>query len=218
MIGAFNGCKKDSNKKSDCRVAEVSIAGGQNIEVSYGSDGKVNSFSTGNGTLVSFTYKGDTVQILHTDSGQFGSRVTVVNNVSGLATYVRTDYDQAGTQWGTTKYEYNGDQLATSKDSSYAGTSSTTTYAWFNGNMVVSASGTQTTSSDYYTDKPYQPGDYLYFAQLLQGYQILRNKNLVKSTTGGSFNYSFDGDGHISAMEIVEPNSAAVINYTYQCN
>lgn len=217
--GTFIACKKNNNKKKNCELVEANIPGSGDILFSYNSDGKVSKAGIGVGSVNTFSYKGDSVIVLNTDSGVFQSKNTYAINSAGLATYQRTEYDQTGTNWTIVNYEYNSDELSKSTTTSSSGVAPTvSTYTWFDHNMVAQTSGTTTTVYEYYTDKPEQSGDYLAFTQLIQGATIVRNKNLLKSITGSTFNYAFNSDGNISALEITGTGSAAVFNYTYQCN
>jgi len=217
--GAFIACKKNNDNKKICNIIDAAIVGGGDIHISYNSDGRISQAAVGIGSVYKFSYNGDSVIVLNTDSGAFQSKITYANNSSRLATYQRTEYDQAGTNWSVVKYEYNGDELSKSTTTtSSGGLPIVNTYAWFDQNMVAQASGSNTTVYEYYTDKPEQSGDYFYFTQLIQGGTIVRNKNLIKSASGSTFNYAFNSDGNISSLEIVGTGSASVLNYTYQCN
>jgi hypothetical protein len=212
-------CKKTSSTKKNCKIVDASIVGSGDIHITYNAQGRIAQVSVGVGSMYTFTYLGDTVLMLNTDSGIFQSRTVYTNNAAGLMTYQRTIYDQAGTNWSIVSYEYNGEELSKSTTTTSSGAPPVVnTYGWFNHNMVAQASGTSTTIYDYYTDKPEQSGDYFAFFQILQGGLTIRNQNLVKSTTGIQFNYSFDADGKISSLELEGNASAAILNYSYQCN
>ena len=216
--GIFTACKKSNDQKKACKILDASINGGSDIFISYNNDGRISQASVGIRSIYTFSYKGDTVIVLNTDSGVFQSRTIYANNSAGLATWQRTEYDKEGTNWNVVKYEYNGEELskATSTNSS-GGSPTVNTYTWFDHNMVSQVSGSNTILYDYYTDKPIQSGDYFSFTQLIQGAEMIRNKNLIKSVTGSTLNYAFDSDGNISSLEIVGANSVSVLNYNYQC-
>ncbi|MDP4218527.1 MAG: hypothetical protein Q8927_20195 [Bacteroidota bacterium] len=220
MSVAFSACKKGADKRSDCKISDAAIGGGGgNIHITYNSDGSISRAAVGVGSVYSFSYHGDTVIVLNTDSGAFQSSTLYVNNAAGLATYARTEYDPAGTNWSEVKYEYNGVELSKATTTTSAGAGpDVNTFTWFNGNLAAQVSSSVSTIYDYYTDKPSQFGDYFSFFQAISGPVTVRNKNLVKSATGTAFNYSFGPDGKIVSLEIAGSNFVAVIDYTYQCN
>jgi hypothetical protein len=220
-VGVIAGCKKNNGNngaKAKCRINEASVAGGQDILITYDADGRVGLVDEGNGTIEKYIYKGDTLIIDETDSGRFSLRQVLAGNTAGLATYLRTEYDSPATIWTTTTYEYTGEELTRSTFIDFVGARSVTNFTWFDGNMVSASSPGNTTTYAYFTDKPYQDGDYFWFGQIFTGLPTIRNKNLVKSFSGNSFDYSFTADGKISAIEIGSAGSIGVVNYSYQCN
>jgi hypothetical protein len=84
--------------------------------------------------------------------------------------------------------------------------------------MVAAISGTTSTTLDYYTDRSRQKGDYLYLAQYLQGFEVYRNKNMVKSISTTRFSYDFDADGKVTSVTISSGGSTSFLDYQYQCN
>jgi hypothetical protein len=52
----------------------------------------------------------------------------------------------------------------------------------------------------------------------LQGYEIYRNKNLLKTIAGTSLNYEFGTDGKISSLSATTGANETFINYEYQCD
>ncbi|MGE5108652.1 MAG: hypothetical protein ACM3H8_13995, partial [Sphingobacteriales bacterium] len=62
-------------------------------------------------------------------------------------------------------------------------------------------------------------GDYLDFFQLIEGYEFLRTKNLLKTFGNSTLTYDFGTDGNIAALAISSPGGApSAINYQYKCN
>jgi uncharacterized protein with porin-like fold DUF4595 len=219
----FAGCKKNNETRSDCKIVAVTSTNGSPNYLSYSTDGKLASDSSGN-SVTTFVYSDNTVTGTTNTSGAFSSKAIITLNANGLASNVRTEYNTAGTNWGNALYEYNGTEIVkVTNTSSSGGTPSITTITWSNGNPTSISSGSAVSILDYYTDKPYQQGDYLYLAQLLEGYTIYRSKNLLKSIVTGStlttFTYSFDTDGNISMMTVSSGNTATtVLIYQYQCH
>lgn len=224
MILAFASCKKDKDekKKPNCRIITITPStSGNSFNISYNSEGKISSISTGN-DVTTFAYSGNTIIGTTTTSGTFSSKKIITLNSNGLATNVKTEFNAAGTNWSNDLYEYSGTELikATSTSSS-GGTPSVSTLTWSNGNLTSITSGSSVSTIDYYTDKPAQEGDYLDIAQLVGGFQIYKTKNAIKSLFSGSsitsFDYNFDGDGKITALTA---SGGSNITYTYQhqCN
>jgi hypothetical protein len=219
---SFSGCKKndDTVKKPVCRFLTETIVGtGPSLRFSYNNDGKVSRIVVNNGTVHAFTYEGNITTIITVDSGAFRSRAIVTNNDAGLATNVRTEQDAAGTVWSNTKLEYNGEELAKSTNTSSTGSTPTiTTYSWSNGNLVSETSGSGTINYEYYTDKLWQMGDYWSFVESIEGFEIVRNKNLLKSLpTNTLLTYDFGLDGNITSLKINSGSSVNFIDYEYEC-
>jgi hypothetical protein len=66
-------------------------------------------------------------------------------------------------------------------------------------------------------DKPTQTGDYLSIVQLLNGYETLRTKNLLKTYSQVNFVYNFRPDGNISSV-VTDTNNQIFFEYDYECN
>ena len=223
MMILFAGCKKDKDdkKKPDCRIITITPTTGNSINVSYNSDGKVSTVSTGN-DITTFAYSGNTIIGTTNTSGAFSSKKIITLGSNGLATNVKTETNTSGTNWNNDAYEYSGTELikATST-SSGGGTPSVSTLIWSNGNIVSATSGSNVSTLDFFTDKPAQTGDYLQLAQLITGFQIYKTKNAIKSLLSGStitsFDYNFDTDGKITSLTATGGSN---ITYTYQhqCN
>ena len=70
---------------------------------------------------------------------------------------------------------------------------------------------------NYYMDKPKQTGDYLSVVQLFDGYEIIRNKNLLKTYSQVNLVYNFNPDGNISSVGAA-PDNQFFFEYEYDCN
>ena len=218
-IGTFNSCKKNNDKKPDCKISALSspTSTARNT-LSYDANGKLSRLISG-GSFTSYSYSGSTTIVTTLDSGKFSSRTTISSNDAGLAINVRTESDETGTTWNNGFYEYNGEELIKSTStSSVGGPPVITTYTWNNHNMVSSTTDTTTTVYGYYTDKPRQIGDYFLLVQMIQGYEIVRNKNLLKSVATSTLAYDFGADGKITTLSVISGNSTTFLDYEYQCN
>lgn len=222
IIFGFVGCKKDKNdaKKPDCRIISItSTPSGEVTKINYNSEGKISSISNALDTTT-YTYNGSIATGI-TSSGTFKSKRTITTNSSGLATNVRIEQNVSGTLWSNAFYEYNGTELirVTSTSSSNP-TPIISTITWTNGNLISINSGTSGSTLEYFTDKPAQAGDYLHLFQLLNGFEVYKPRNAIKSISAGAtvntFNYNFDGDGKITSMTITG-NPTGTFFYEYQC-
>lgn len=223
MTSGFSACKKEdvnpsSDIKSGCKIVTAVVQASQpdTIRYTYNADGKVSSI-IGDTTTTIFTYSGNTtiVRRFGTKAGLLG-KTTITSNAAGLATNVKREFDPAGSVWTNVVYEYSGEELAiaTTTDSN-GGNAIITYYTWVNHNVVKETTGATSSSYDYYTDKPSQNGDYFSFINLVQGYEFIRVKNLLKTGSGFGFTYSFENDGKISSFTV---NGVVTLKYEYDCN
>lgn len=168
---------------------------------------------------INYTPEGCTVT--NAAAGIFAGITVVTNNKDGLALNVHSTTDPQGILWTNTSYQYNGQELAKSSFTNFAMSDPVvTTYRWSAGNLISSTTQSITQTYEYYTDKLRQQGDYLYFQQFPQGYELFRNKNLVRSGQGLNFIYEFGSDGKITAVKAT-PTSGGndiVFKYDYNCN
>lgn len=223
ITSVLASCKKDSTSKPICRIITVtsSVAGTPPYNLSYNSDGTLSTRSIGTFSTT-FAYGANTVIETSTDGGVFRSKRIITLNANGLASNVRTEINLAGTSWINTLFEYSGTELIKSTDTYSAGDPDISTYTWSGGNLVSITSGSSITTISYYTDKPAQTGDYLYLLQHIYRYETYRVKNAIKSRVDGSsivnFSYSFDADGKIASISVIETSTTTILNYQYQCN
>lgn len=220
---ALPGCKKSNDKKPTCRIIAASVPSlGFIFNFSYdNSNGKLTRISAGR-NFTTFDYPTDNTVIATTlDSGRFQSKRIINVNAVGLATNVRTENNAAGTAFTNVAFEYIGEELMKS-----TGTSSSnpnpiiTTFTWVNGNLItITSGGTIIERRDYFTDKPRQIGDFFSFNEFIQGFETVRTKNLVKSTSGTNFTYEFGGPaGNISSVQVISPGgNREFIDYQYEC-
>jgi hypothetical protein len=147
----------------------------------------------------------------------------ITNNAAGLATNVKTEFNGSGSNWDNQAFEYSGNELIKGTFTNSSGTTpSINLVTWDDGNMKDVSSGGTISTIDYYFDKPSQDGDYLVLSQLVQGYQIYRSKNLIKSILTGniinSFTYTFDADGKITSVTSTAGATPTTLNFQYQCD
>jgi hypothetical protein len=222
IIGASASCKKDKDDKlPDCKIISISPSTGDAFTINYNSDGKISTLTTGN-RVTTYAYSGNTIVATTNVAGVFDSKKVITTNSDGLAVNIRTEDDQTGTVWTNQAQQFNGTEISKSTStSSTGGTPSVTTFGWSNGNMITATfGGGSPTTLEYYTDKPAQTGDYLHLAQLVQGYEVYRSKNLIKSIFDGtnitSFDYTFGSNGVISSLTATSSTSST-FTYQHQC-
>lgn len=144
-------------------------------------------------------------------------------NGTGLAANVRSEHSDDGTDWGNEAYDYDGNQASKlNYTSSDAGSAEISTFQWSGGNLVSIDDNGNVTNVVYYTDKSTQPGDYLSLSQLIQGYEVFRNKNMIKSITDGTYitciTYTFDTDGKVTSLKEGDGTDVTAYGLSYQCN
>lgn len=226
ITGTFAGCKKNNDKKQTCRVITATFSPtGVVYRLSYNSNGKLSSVIDGT-NVTTYVYTGNTIIVTSLESGRFSRKNIITLSAAGMASNVRTEIDLTGNNWHNKAYEYNGIELIKSTLTfSNGATSSITTYAWSNGNMASIISGTVTHTLDYYVDKPNQGGDAFNQSpflvhQFIQGYEIYRTKNLLKSIAGETFIYDFRPDGNIASVSVISAtggDASRIVDYEYQC-
>lgn len=220
VAGIASGCKKDSTPKPTCRIITASGASGQ-ANFTYNSEGKLISVSEGSMTT-SLAYSGNTIITHSKNAGVFYEKKIITLNSNGLASNARIESDMAGTNWQNYFYEYNGSEvIKQTLTNSMGSTPEVTTLTWSGGNVIAISAAGYTQALEYYTDKSARAGDYLQLSQLSGGYQILRNKNIVKSVLQGAsilnFDYTYDADGKITSV-IISGSASDTYTYQYQCN
>jgi hypothetical protein len=227
ITAVLASCKKDSTPAPICRIITVSPVssdvGAPTYNFSYNSEGKLSSRSnSSSGSVTTYSYSGNTVIATSTNGGVFQSKKIITLNANGLASNVKAEYNETGTSWDNTLYEYSGTELIKSTQTSSAGDpADVTTYVWSGGNLTDKI-GSYTVTFSYYTDKPAQTGDDFSLVQLENGYEVYRLKNAVKSYLVGStivsYSYSFDTDGKIASIAITTGTTTSTDDYQYQCN
>ena len=228
-------CKKDNGKEdskpSTCRIIAATIADGSattTVNISYNNDKKISSLSMSGALVINkvFNYSGNTIIINSTTTGgAFSGRDSVTLDNMGRPVNIRHFYNQSGTSWHNTVYEYSGDNM-TKFSEAYQGNTFPATYTVnsVDGNVVYFGNSGSSTSLEYYTDKSNQPGDYLEFTTLMDfGVSIYPRKNLIKKLDSGSGNftdlsYEFDSDGKITKVIANYGSGVNTTTYQYQCD
>jgi hypothetical protein len=218
------GCKKDTDKKESCRITRLTRNGTVVYEIKYGDNGKISSLEPIPGKEKhTYAYEGNKVIITATYNGNFDYRYVITTNKNGFATNVRMEFNEAGSIWNNKAITYEGTRVVSELETeSGSDNSATNNYTWEGGNPAVFMIDNNVFNYEYYTDKNYQPGDWLYIQQLLWGYKKFEYKNLVKSTTGNSnttfYTYNFDDAGRITEAKSTSPNATTIFKIEYACD
>ena len=217
----FSSCSKD-DPKPVCKIITVTPTTGDAVNISYNDEGKINTVISGNSTTT-FAYSGNTVIATKLTAGLFSSRMIATYNANGLATNVKTETNESGTDWNNLAFDYSGVELIKQTFTNSAGsTPSITTIGWSGGNPTTITSGSSITTVEYYDNISGQSGDYWDISQLIQGYSIIRAKKAIKSVLSGStistINYVIDSDGKITGLTTTSGSSSSGFNYQHQCN
>jgi len=95
----YNACRKNNDKKETCRISTIGVRTSTTQNTfSYDASGRITRLVAG-GNLTAYSYSGNTTTITMLDSGKFVSKTTVITNDAGLAINVRTETNEAGTEW-----------------------------------------------------------------------------------------------------------------------
>ena len=220
-ITFLSACSKD-DPKPNCKIITITPTSGTAYNISYNTEGKVSTITSGTSTTT-YAYSGNTAIGTKTNSGAFASRVIATYNANGLATNVRTENNESGTNWDNMAFEYSGTELVKQTfTSSAGGVPSVTTVVWTGGNPTTITSGSTISTVDYHSNIAAQTGDYWDISQLIQGYRIIHAKNAIKSLLSGStintFDYTIDGEGKITGVTVTGGGTSSGFTYQYQCN
>jgi YD repeat-containing protein len=218
----FTACKKNATDvKKNCRIITVSAPSGIVYNFTYNNDGRLSTTTYGNYS-VNYIYSGNSTLATTNYNGIFNKKETITLNSKGLGANVKMEPGPSGEIWANLLYEYNGEQLIKRTfTSSAAGTPEILVYTWTNGNVSsIFINGKLFVEYEYDTDKTTQTGEINNLFQFIEGYEIIRNKNLTKlskysSGAKNNFTYSFDSGG-----KIITAISDGGLNFTYQyqCN
>ena len=219
VTAVFSGCKKNHDKKPQCEITSViSPLLGDTYLLLYDINKQLKRVTFG-ANIITYEHTPGRTIVTSLQAATFLSKTIITLNPSGLAINERIENNDTGTDWVNNAYEYNGEELIKSTQTTSAGGNpDIVTYTWANQNMRSATSIAGTTVYDYYTDKPRQAGDFLSLVQLIQGYEIYRTKNLIKNYGGSIFSYEFGSDGNISSVKVTSGTSTSFIDYLYQCN
>lgn len=231
LLLIVSSCRKDSTGDGNgnngagfnCRITEASFTGINSYKFIYNEDGKLSEAHSGD-TSISYSYTPGSTVVTTLYAGVFHTKITVLLNNEHKVTNTRIDYNTAGTSWQNYDYQYENNLISKTVLKA-AGTSNSVTsvFQWQNGNIksvtsTNTSGNTHTTLFNYYTDKPKLVGDYISFVELLQGYHIYTNKNLIKSIDDTRYVYDFAADGNISSLKVINAGGELFSgHYQYEC-
>jgi YD repeat-containing protein len=221
-------CKKNSAESStplSCKII-TALGGPDTYHFTYNSEGKLSSLQIApTKQNFTYTYEGNTTNILIEIDGKFQAKLIITNNSRGFATNIRRLANEAGTVWNNQSVEYNGTQIVKILYTSSNPNSpvQSVKYTWKDGNIATLESGANIVNFEYYTDKPAVAGEWRKYTELIDGCHLYDNKNCTKSiNTFGevtTFTYDFDDAGKILKMTTIEPgNAVSSVQFEYSCN
>lgn len=224
-------CKKENINNQQCRIVTAVYTDGSTSEIyniTYNSSKKpsmITASSGSNSSIRTITYSGNTITSTNPD----GSSTLVTLNSNNTIDNIQEFTNASSTDWYNTKivYDLNGTPLK--ELFSYARGSSiqTTIYTVSNGDIVSTYDGIETDTYEFYSDKPYQQGDFFgFFLSFLQygveGYR--KSTHLSKSllsagnSTPAEITYEMNDKGMISKVSILNITNPFTITYQYECN
>lgn len=218
-------CKKDSTSSLSCKII-TALGGPDTYHFTYDASGKLSTWHIApTKQKMTYTYKGNTTNILVEIDGKFQAKYIITNNSKGFTTNLKYLQNEAGTIWYNQSMEYNGTQLTKILHTSSNPNTpvAAVKYTWKDGNLFTQENGNNIIEFEYYTDKPAIAGEWRKYSELTEGYRLYDNKNCTKSMkTDGevtSFTYDYDAAGKIIKMTILEPgNAKSAVQYEYACN
>jgi hypothetical protein len=165
LLTQMPACSKKSSSSpstaaNSCKLTGINAVGGNALEtcsITYNSDGKVSGIvqsSPGSTLTMTYAYSGNVIMM--TTSGYTNGDVvtdSVVVNSDGL---MLSDFERNIFDTSLTTYTYAGTEVASSIFQQGGQAPSATTFTFSNGDLT----GTGTTDTATYNDKPSAPGDY----------------------------------------------------------
>jgi hypothetical protein len=214
LVIGFSACKKDkAQNSSSCRIITI-VTGPDTTHLYYNSVGKISKLIDTRRDSANYEYTGSDIVITYFQSGTFAHKYVTTVNTAGLVTNIRSE-SQAGATLGSTRYEYNGEEVTREINTSSTGIRDTTTFTWSDHNLLSDTRGGRTTTYTYYTDKLYREGDYRWLSiKTAYGADIIRTRNLLKSSGTTIYTYQFDADQKISSFTI----GSITVGYGYECH
>ena len=163
----------------------------------------------------------NSVVISGTDKYGFVLKSAISLNDKKLATLVRLESDQTGTNWEETAYEYNGEQLVKSKTTRSTGLETEYGYEWSNGNMIRQFTFINNATQvewEYHTDQPRRKIDAIVLSDLASySWEAVRNKHQVKGIKGSrTYTYTYDGNDETNKMTDFLLNSNLTTNWEFK--
>lgn len=189
----------------------------RHIHTRYNSSGVATSVLT-----LDYSYpNASTVIISGSDKYGFVLKSTITLNDKKLATHVRLESDQTGTNWEETAYEYNGEQLIKSTTTRSTGLETEAGYEWSNGNLIRQFTLSDNTTQvewEYYSDQNRRGMDALVLSDFATySWETVRNKHQVKGIKGNStYTYTYDANGETSKMTSFLINTNLTTNWEFK--
>ena len=220
----FTACKKDKEKKPECRITRITKNGTQTYDLTYGDDNKLKSILVlPMNELSSFSYSGNITTVLVTKNGNFTRKMIVTNNTNGLATNILIENNTAGNDWFNQAITYEGQHIISNYATDSGGNPpESIEYIWKEGNPSVLINSGDIFHCEYYKEKQFQVGDWRDIQQLIVGYRIYQYQNLLQlieiNSNKSYYTYKFDESGRITQTKETSKNSEVIFDLKYECD
>lgn len=216
----FVSCKKNGTSRAQCRITNIiSDSTHSEIQLDYDMNKRLSIINNKIwGTKVLFSYKDNFIfKSIVDSSGNIMELDTAILTSTGLINSIVKYYPlHKDFVYDSISYDSHEELIAFAE--TYTGHKDVVNFVWDNGNIVKSTSNGLVVPYDYYTDKDAQDGDYSRITDILNwGTIMFKCKNQTKSCGSISISYTYDGDGKISTMTMLE-NGAVVYRYVYSCD
>ena len=215
-------CKKDDDVavNQNCLITGYNVGSTSYVATHY-SDGKIASITFGS-DVSTFLYNGNTIIKTNRINAVFNSKAIITVGSNGLATNVRTEFNESGSMFANDAYQYNGTEVSKhTRTASVGGLGSITNYTYSGGNLISSNRNGVITTYEYNSNQVSQSGDYFGLQYVFNGYEVFRSKNTVRSINSGgnitNYDYIIDADGKIATLKEVSSSRILDYNYQYTC-
>jgi len=218
-------CKKTGSSASVCKIAAIQYDDGESYSFTYDAQGRLQSEKYVNSTgytNMNFQYGTNLAVRVSTDElGNSWKDSLFINSDGSVAKDLfsrPSDSDKAAYTYGS------GSEVQYESYQSYSTTVSPVyyyNYTFANGDMTIDGAGDTYT---YYTDEPYQVGDYTQLTQFEEygvGNFVTKSAHLVKSMSNRpgenvTFAYNFDKTGKITSIQL-GGSATEEIDIIYAC-
>jgi len=243
VLLALAACKKeDTASTPTCRINQITESYSNHTiayAITYNANGKIEAISFTGGSI-SYAYTANSIVVTAPFFDSASATATYTLGSDGKPVNLHVVYSNSS-DWDNVNYEYSNGELSKAiYTASYDPNSSDEYFKWKDGNLdsIVDTRNqdTMTYTFSYYTDKPFQPGDYLFYSAITGDGEIspfpslpeLVNRNLMKSFASkvspyeqeyGNITYTFDTQDKITSIDVESTLTKSTLgSYQYDCH